>query len=76
MDHSRTRPQLTIFQPGLVLLCSLTGAALVGLYLCRDEHVRATILNLGGTFWYFVPLMVPCLAFMIERVQHVRQANF
>ena len=76
MDHSRTRPQLTIFQPGLVLLCSLTGAALVGLHLCRDEHVRATILDLGGTFWYFVPLMVPCLAFMIERVQHVRQANF
>jgi len=76
MDHSRTRPQLTIFQPGLVLLCSLTGAALVGLHLCRDEHVRATILDPGGAFWYFVPLMVPCLAFMIERVQHVRQANF
>jgi len=76
MEHSRTGPQLTIFQPGLVLLCSLTGAALVGLYLCRGEHVRATILDPGGTFWYFVPLMVPCFAFMMERVQHVRQANF
>ena len=76
MEHSRTGPQLTIFQPGLVLLCSLTGAALVGLYLCRGEHVRATILDPGGTFWYFVPLMVSCFAFMMERVQHVRQANF
>ena len=76
MDHSRTGPQLTIFQPGVVLLCSLIGAALVGLYLCRYEHVRANILDPGGTFWYFVPLMVPCFAFMIERVQHVRQANF
>ena len=76
MDQSRTGPQLTFFQTGPVLLCSLTGAAVVGLYLCRDEHVRATILDPGGTFWYFVPLMVPCLAFMIERVQHVRQANF
>ena len=76
MDQSRTGPQLTLFQTGPVLLCSLTGAAVVGLYLCRDEHVRATILDPGGTFWYFVPLLVPCLAFMIERVQHVRQANF
>jgi hypothetical protein len=71
-----TRSQLTIGQPGFVLLCSLTGAALVGLYLFRYEHVRATVLDPGGTFQYFVPLMVPCFAFMIERVQHVRRANF
>ena len=76
MDHSRTGPQLTLFQPGFVLLGSLTGAALVGLYLCRYEYVRATVLDPGGTFQYFVPLMVPCFAFMIERVQHVRKANF
>lgn len=76
MDHPRTEPQLAIFQPLLVLLCSLTGAALVGLYLLRSGHVRATILDPGGTFQYFVPLMVPCFAFMIERVQNVRKANF
>ena len=76
MDHSRNGPQLAILQPHLVLLCSLTGAALVGLWLLRDEHVRAHILDPGGTFQYFVPLMVPCFAFMIERVQHVRKANF
>ena len=76
MDHSRNGPQLAIFQPRLVLLCSLTGAALVGLSLLRDEHVRATVLDPAGTFQYFVPLMVPCFAFMIERVQHVRKANF
>ncbi len=52
------------------------GAALVGLYLLRYEHVRANVLDPGGTFQYFVPLMVPCFAFMIERVQHVRRANF
>jgi len=75
-DHSGTGPQLTIFQPRFVLLCSLTGAALVGIYLLRSEYVRATVLDPGGTFWYFVPLMVPCFAFMIERVQHVREANF
>ena len=76
MDHSRTGPQLTIFQPRFVLLCSLAGAALVGLYLLRSEYVRATVLNPGGTFQYFVPLMVPCFAFMMERVQHVRKATF
>jgi hypothetical protein len=75
-DHSGNGPQLTIFQPRFVLLCSLTGAALVGLYLLRSEYVRATVLDPGGTFQYFVPLMVPCFAFMIERVQLVRQANF
>ena len=74
MDPARS--QLTIFQPGFVLLCSLTGAALVGLYLLCYEHVRANVLDPGGTFQYFVPLMVPCFAFMIERVQHVRKANF
>ena len=76
MALSRTGPQHTIFRPPLVLLCSLTGAALVGLYLLRNEHVRATVLDPAGTFQYFVPLMVPCFAFMIERVQHVRKANF
>jgi len=74
--HSRTGPQPTIFQPPLVLLCSLIGAALVGLYLLRSDYVRATVLDPGGTFQYFVPLMVPCFAFMLERVEHVRKANF
>ena len=76
MDHSHNEPQIAIFQPRWVLLCSLTGAALVGLYLLRYEHVRANVLDPGGTFQYFVPLMVPCFAFMIERVQHVRKATF
>lgn len=76
MDHSRTGLQLAIFKPRLVLLCSLTGAALVGVNLLRDENVRANVLDPAGTFQYFVPLMVPCFAFMIERVQHVRKANF
>ena len=67
MDHSRTGQQLTVLQPRLVLLCSLIGAALVGLYLLRYEYVRATVLDAGGTFRYFVPLMVPCFAFMLER---------
>ena len=34
------------------------------------------MLDVGGTFQYFVPLMVPCFAFMLERVQNVRRANF
>lgn len=76
MDHSRTRTQVAIFQPRLVFLCSLTGAVLVGLYLLRYEHVMANVLDPAGTFQYFVPLMVPCFAFMIERVQHVRKAKF
>lgn len=75
MKTKSTDTQHKIFHPGLVLLYSLTGAALVGLYLLRSEHVRATVLDPGGTFQYFVPLMVPLFAFVIERIQHVRKAN-
>lgn len=74
--NSRNEPQSLIFEPRLVLLCSLTGATLVGLYLLSYQHVRANVLDPGGTFQYFVPLMVPCFAFMIERLQHVRKAGF
>lgn len=75
-DHSRTAPQLTVFQPRFVLLWSLTGAALVGLFLLRHQHVRENVLDPAGTFQYFVPLMVPCFAFIIERVENVRKATF
>lgn len=60
----------------MVLLFSLAGAALVGLYLLRSPAVRATVFDPSGTFQYFVPLMVPMIAFMFERVEHVREANF
>ena len=76
MDLSGISQRLRAFQPRQVLLCSLIGALLVALYLLRYEYVRATVLDAGGTFQYFVPLMIPCFAFMIERVQNVRNANF
>ena len=60
----------------MVLLFSLAGAALVGLYLLRYPFVRETVLDPSATFQYFVPLMVPLIAFMFERVEHVREANF
>ena len=65
-----------IFRPRIVLLCSLAGAALIGLWLLQHSSVRATVLDPSGTFQYFVPLMVPVIAFMFERVEHVREANF
>ena len=67
---------LSIFQPRRVLFFSLAGAAVVGLFLLRSPSVRATVLDPSGTFQYFVPLMVPMIAFMFERVEHVREANF
>jgi hypothetical protein len=60
----------------MVLLCSLGGATLVGLWLLRHPSVRATVLDPSGTFQYFVPLMVPMIAFMFERVERAREANF
>lgn len=60
----------------MVLIFSLAGAAAVGLYLLRYPYVRASVLDPGATFQYFVPLMVPLIAFMFERVEHVREASF
>ena len=60
----------------MVLLCSVAGAALVGLYLLRYPSVRATVFDPSATFQYFVPLMIPLIAFMFERVEHAREANF
>ena len=60
----------------MVLLFSLAGAALVGLYLLRFPFVRATVFDPAATFQYVVPLTVPLIAFMFERVEHVREANF
>jgi hypothetical protein len=65
-----------IFRPRIVLLCSLAGAGLVGLWLLRQPSVRASVFDPSCTFQYFVPLMVPMIAFMFERVEHVREANF
>ena len=59
-----------------MLLCSLAGAALIGLWLLRQESVRATVFDPAGTFQYFLPLMVPMIAFMFERVERTREANF
>jgi hypothetical protein len=71
--NSPTQPE--IFHPLLVLLYSLSGAAVVGLWLLRNEHVRANVLDPAGTFQYFVPLMVPFFAFVIERIEHLRKGN-
>ncbi len=68
--------QLSTFRARALILCSIAGAVLVGLYLLRYPTVRATILDPSGTFQYFVPLMVPMIAFMVDRVEHVREANF
>ena len=65
-----------ISRPWIVLLCSLAGAALIGLWLLSNPSVRATALDPSGTFQYFVPLMVPMIAFMLDRLEHVREANF
>lgn len=65
-----------MFRPQIVLLFSIAGAALTGVWLLSYPSVRANVLDPSGTFQYFVPLMVPLIAFMFERVERVREANF
>ena len=76
VNHTLSDLPRQMFRPRTVLLCSLAGAALIGLWLLRNSSVRATVLDPSGTFQYFVPLMVPMIAFMFERLEHAREANF
>jgi hypothetical protein len=58
-----------IFRPWFALLISLLGAAVYGAYLLRSPSVRSHIFELSGTFMYVAPIVVPFIAFLLDRVE-------
>jgi hypothetical protein len=73
-DIDSQRP--LIFQPPLVLLCSLAGSAFYAFYMLRSPGIRATMFVPSGPFLYVVPIVVPFLAFLFDRTERFRQSTF
>ena len=58
------------FQPLVVALFSVATAALYGAY-----SLLSTGLNFSGSFFYVVPIIVPFVAFLLDRAEHWREAK-
>jgi len=58
-----------IFQPWLVLIVSLAGATTFGIYMLRSPSTRAHMFEPSSSFMYVVPIVVPFVAFLLDRVE-------
>lgn len=63
-----------LFQPFVVLLFSLTGVALYGFYLLRSTGYKFSVFSFSGSFFYVVPIVVPFVAFLFDRAEHLRKS--
>src|SRR5262245_1850148 len=75
-DQLAVNPRAFRFHPFVVLLCSLTGAALWALYMLRSPSTRATMFVPTGPFAYVVPIVVPFVAFLFDRAERFRTLTF
>jgi hypothetical protein len=64
------------FQPIVVLLVSLFGAALYGFYFLRSAGFKPSVFSFSGTFFYVVPIIVPFVAFLFDRAEHWRNSVY
>ena len=64
-----------IFRPSFSLLISLVGAACYGCYLLLSPGVRSHWYELSGTFMYVVPIVVPFVAYLLDRAERWSERN-
>ena len=64
-----------IFQPTVVLVISLAAAALLSLYLLRYSILSASSFTFPPSFFYVVPIVVPFVAFLLDRAEHIRETT-
>jgi hypothetical protein len=72
---TKAQPKPFIFQPAIVLLFSIAAASLWTLYsLCSSgAHVKS--FSLSTSFFYVVPIIVPFVAFLFDRAEHLRETT-
>jgi hypothetical protein len=58
-----------IFRPWVSLLISLSGAAACAAYLLRSPAIRSHVFELSGPFLYVVPIVVPFVALLLDRLE-------
>jgi len=64
---THSRPLL--FQPVVVFVISLTAAICFGLYLLRGALVGSNSFQFPPSFFYVVPIIVPFVAFLLDRLE-------
>ena len=70
--ETTTQPKHLWFQPGVVLLISVASATLLGLYLLRGSILGSSTFGFPPSFFYVVPIVVPFVAFLLDRAEHIR----
>ena len=75
MVRSGSNFSLVVFRPWFSLLISLLGAAAVGCYLLRSPGVRSHLFELSGPFMYVVPIVVPFVAYLLDRAERWDERN-
>ena len=73
--ETASKPRFLLFQPLVVLLFSLAAAALCGMYLLRGSGVNAGALSLSGSFFYVTLIVVPFVAFLFDRAEHLGETK-
>ena len=71
--ETTTQPKHLLFQPGVVLLISLASAILFGLYMMRGAILGSNTFGFPPSFFYVVPIVVPFVAFLLDRAEHIRE---
>jgi hypothetical protein len=64
-----------LFQPAVVLVISLVAAALLGLYMLRGSLASSSSLRFPPSFFYVVPIIIPFVAFLLDRAEHLRETT-
>src|SRR5690349_20831049 len=64
-----------IFRPWFSLFISLSGAGAFACYLLRSPDVRAHLFELSGPFMYVVPIVVPFVAYLLDRGERWSERN-
>lgn len=71
--NTHSRPLL--FQPVVVFGISLTAAICFGLYLLRGALVGSNSFQFPPSFFYVVPIIVPFVAFLLDRAERIRETS-
>lgn len=69
------QPRLLLFQPLVVLLIALATATLFGVYLLRGSLLDSRGFRFPPSFFYVVPIVVPFVAFLLDRTERIRETS-
>src|SRR5262245_15304677 len=71
--ESTSPPRQFLFQPAVVLFISLATAVCLSLYLLRESIGGSSSFRFPPSFFYVVPIIVPFVAFLFDRAEHIRR---